>query len=50
MQKLRHEFGLNIKDNKLKAVMGTTMFRTRTVKNQKAYNRKLKHKSEGWEV
>lgn len=39
-----HQFSINVKDNKLKAIMGTTMFRTRKEKNAKAYSRKTKHK------
>ena len=47
-----HDFKINVKDNKLKAIVGTSMFRNRVEKNAKAYTRKTKHrksaKSEGW--
>lgn len=44
-----HQFNIKVKDNKLKAIMTTSMFRNRVEKNAKAYTRKSKHrKSEGW--
>lgn len=44
-----HQFNIKVKDNKLKAIMTTSMFRNRVEKNAKAYTRKAKHrKSEGW--
>lgn len=48
-----HDFNLKVKDNKLKAIVTTSMFRNRVEKNAKAYTRKLKHQkksttSEGW--
>ena len=40
-----HDFNLKVKDNKLKAIVTTSMFRNRVEKNAKAYSRKTKHKS-----
>ena len=40
-----HDFNIKVKDNKLKAIVTTSMFRNRVEKNAKAYNRKAKHKS-----
>lgn len=39
-----HDFNIQVKDNKLKAIMSTSMFRNRVQRNAKAYNRKVKHK------
>lgn len=39
-----HDFNLKVKDNKLKAIVTTSMFRTRVEKNAKAYTRKVKHR------
>ena len=36
-----HDFKIKVKDNKLKAIVGTSMFRNRVEKNAKAYTRKL---------
>lgn len=44
-----HQFNIKPKDNKLKAVVQTTMFRTRVEKNAKAYTRKAKHKAKSYE-
>lgn len=44
-----HQFNLRVKDNKLKAIVGTTMFRTRKEKNAKAYSRKCKHRASAWD-
>lgn len=38
-----HDFNIKVKDNKLKAIMTTSMFRNRVEKNAKAYTRKAKH-------
>ena len=38
-----HDFNLKVKDNKLKAIVTTSMFRNRVEKNAKAYSRKVKH-------
>lgn len=40
-----HDFNIKVKDNKLKAIVTTPMFRNRVEKNAKAYTRKAKHKS-----
>lgn len=39
-----HDFNLKVKDNKLKAIVTTSMFRNRVEKNTKAYTRKVKHR------
>lgn len=44
-----HDFNLKVKDNKIKAIMTTSMFRNRVEKNAKAYSRKTKRKSKSWE-
>ena len=40
-----HDFNIKVKDNKLKAIVTTSMSRNRVEKNAKAYSRKTKHKS-----
>ncbi len=45
-----HDFNIKVKDNKLKAIVTTSMFRNRVEKNAKAYNRKIKHKSKDFEL
>ena len=39
-----HDFNIKVKDNKLKAIVTTSMFRHRVEKNAKAYTRKVKHR------
>lgn len=42
-----HQFNIRVKDNKLKAIMTTSMFRNRVERNAKAYTRKSKHRKSG---
>lgn len=42
---MEHNFNLKVKDNKLKAIVRSNMFRSRVERNPKAYNRaKVKQK------
>lgn len=45
-----HDFNLKVKDNKLKAIVTTSMFRNRVEKNAKAYTRKAKHIKRDYEL